>query len=115
MIRSTGGEGVAEFQEDEDAAEHTDEGGGGGDGPMLSEDLKCVVMATYTIYTSIDLEEYDLRGHFIGEVIIVDETVVVFRDVRKRALVVRRNRRRRQSRLPGGGWRPAPWRRRRHR
>ena len=44
MIRSTGGEGAAEFQEDEDAAEHTDEGGGGGDGPMLKEDLKCMFM-----------------------------------------------------------------------
>ena len=42
MIRSTGGEGAAEFHDDEDAAEHTDEGGGGGDGPMLSEDLKCM-------------------------------------------------------------------------
>ena len=44
MILSTGGEGAAEFQEDEDAAEHTDEGGGGGDGPMLIEDLKCMLI-----------------------------------------------------------------------
>ena len=35
---------MAEFHDDEDAAEHTDEGGGGGDGPMLSEDLKCMVL-----------------------------------------------------------------------
>ena len=53
MIRSTGGEGAAEFQEDEDAAEHTDEGGGGGDGPMLSEDLKCMIMPVLDSIPSI--------------------------------------------------------------
>ena len=44
MIRSTAEEGEAEFQDDEDSAEQTDEGGGGGDGPKVNEDLKCMRM-----------------------------------------------------------------------
>ena len=44
MVRSTAEKDGAEFHDDEDSAEQTDEGGGGGDGPRLNEDLNCVGM-----------------------------------------------------------------------
>ena len=44
MVRSTAEKDGVEFHDDEDSAEQTDEGGGGGDGPRLNEDLNCVGM-----------------------------------------------------------------------
>ena len=44
MIRSTVEEDGAEFHDEEDSAEQTDEGGGGGDGPRLKEDLERMEM-----------------------------------------------------------------------
>ena len=39
MIRSTAAEGE-EFHDDDDSAEQTDEGAGGGDGPKLNGELQ---------------------------------------------------------------------------
>ena len=52
MIRSTVEEDGAEFHDEEDSAEQTDEGGGGGDGPRLKEDLERMEMTLLMRYCS---------------------------------------------------------------
>ena len=40
MVRSTAEKDGAEFHDDEDSAEQTDDGAGGGDGPRLNGELQ---------------------------------------------------------------------------